>query len=161
MQTDTLLAPLFLGGGDSLSWIFQIVFYLLFIVFVLYGQRIQMIVMLREIEGYLRRLKYIRDEGRKIGIKTIKEIGKPEADPTERVDQFLEYVTIAPQSMDPAGIVWKLEHILDVREDRFKDDVKEVQTGYECGIGIENFNDIKVGDVLECYYLEEIRPEME
>ena len=29
------------------------------------------------------------------------------------------------------------------------------------GIGIENFNDIKVGDVLECYYLEEIRPEIE
>ena len=41
---------------------------------------------------------------------------------------------------------------------RFKDDVKEVQAGYECGIGIENFNDIKVGDVIECYYLEEIRP---
>ncbi|MBE9545693.1 MAG: translation initiation factor IF-2 [Proteobacteria bacterium] len=44
---------------------------------------------------------------------------------------------------------------------RFKDDAKEVQAGYECGIGVENFNDIKVGDVLECYYLEEIRPEIE
>jgi translation initiation factor IF-2 len=44
---------------------------------------------------------------------------------------------------------------------RFKDDVKEVQAGYECGIGVENFNDIKVGDVLECYYLEEIKPQME
>jgi translation initiation factor IF-2 len=44
---------------------------------------------------------------------------------------------------------------------RFKDDVKEVQSGYECGIGIENFNDIKAGDVLECYYLEEIKPEIE
>jgi len=44
---------------------------------------------------------------------------------------------------------------------RFKDDVKEVQAGYECGIGIENFNDIKVGDAIECYYLEEIRPEIE
>ena len=44
---------------------------------------------------------------------------------------------------------------------RFKDDVKEVQAGYECGIGIENFNDIKVGDVIECFYLEEIRPEIE
>jgi translation initiation factor IF-2 len=43
---------------------------------------------------------------------------------------------------------------------RFKDDVKEVHSGYECGIGIENFNDIKVGDVIECYYLEEIRPEV-
>jgi translation initiation factor IF-2 len=44
---------------------------------------------------------------------------------------------------------------------RFKDDVKEVQAGYECGIGIENYNDIKIGDVLECYYLEEIKPELE
>ncbi len=43
---------------------------------------------------------------------------------------------------------------------RFKDDVKEVQSGYECGIGVEKFNDIKVGDVLESYYLEEIRPEI-
>ncbi|WP_028316164.1 translation initiation factor IF-2 [Desulfatibacillum aliphaticivorans] len=41
---------------------------------------------------------------------------------------------------------------------RFKDDVKEVATGYECGMGIENFNDIKIGDVLELYYLEEIKP---
>ena len=39
---------------------------------------------------------------------------------------------------------------------RFKDDVKEVRDGFECGIGILNFNDIKVGDVIECYTVEEI-----
>jgi translation initiation factor IF-2 len=39
---------------------------------------------------------------------------------------------------------------------RFKDDVNEVKEGYECGIGIENFNDIKVGDVFECYRTEEV-----
>ena len=44
---------------------------------------------------------------------------------------------------------------------RFKDDAKEVQSGYECGIGIENYNDIKVGDIVECYYLEEIKPELD
>jgi translation initiation factor IF-2 len=44
---------------------------------------------------------------------------------------------------------------------RYKDDVKEVQNGYECGIGLENYNDIKVGDVIENYYMEEIRPEMD
>lgn len=44
---------------------------------------------------------------------------------------------------------------------RFKDDVKEVQSGYECGIGIENYNDIKPGDTIECYYLEEIKPKLE
>ncbi len=39
---------------------------------------------------------------------------------------------------------------------RFKDDAKEVASGYECGIGIENFNDIKVGDVIEAFIMEEI-----
>jgi translation initiation factor IF-2 len=39
---------------------------------------------------------------------------------------------------------------------RFKEDVREVQTGYECGIMIENFNDIKVGDVLENFVIEKI-----
>jgi len=44
---------------------------------------------------------------------------------------------------------------------RFKDDVKEVQSEYECGIGIENYNDVKVDDVIECYRTEEIKPVVE
>ena len=40
---------------------------------------------------------------------------------------------------------------------RFKDDVKEVSTGYDCGLNIENFNDIKVGDVIEAYEIVEIK----
>ncbi|RLB19413.1 MAG: translation initiation factor IF-2, partial [Deltaproteobacteria bacterium] len=43
---------------------------------------------------------------------------------------------------------------------RFKDDVKEVQAGYECGIGIENFQDIKPGDVFEIYRVEEMEAEL-
>jgi translation initiation factor IF-2 len=39
---------------------------------------------------------------------------------------------------------------------RFKDDVREVKEGYECGIGIENFNDLKVGDIIELYRTEEV-----
>lgn len=39
---------------------------------------------------------------------------------------------------------------------RFKDDAREVASGYECGIGLEKFNDIKVGDILEAFYMEEI-----
>ncbi|HEX5071678.1 MAG TPA: translation initiation factor IF-2 [Gemmatimonadaceae bacterium] len=39
---------------------------------------------------------------------------------------------------------------------RFKDDVREVKEGYECGIAVENFNDVKVGDVIECYRTEEV-----
>jgi translation initiation factor IF-2 len=39
---------------------------------------------------------------------------------------------------------------------RFKDDVREVRDGFECGIGIENFNDVKTGDLIEAYRVEEI-----
>ena len=40
---------------------------------------------------------------------------------------------------------------------RFKDDAKEVREGLECGIGIENFNDVKVGDVIEAFRTEEVK----
>jgi len=43
---------------------------------------------------------------------------------------------------------------------RFKEDVREVQAGYECGIGLENFNDIKVGDIIECYTTEQVEREL-
>jgi len=43
---------------------------------------------------------------------------------------------------------------------RFKDDVKTVQAGYECGLGIENFNDVKVGDIIEAYVMEETAAEL-
>jgi len=44
---------------------------------------------------------------------------------------------------------------------RFKDDVKQVVQGYECGIGIEKFNDIKTGDIFECYDIEERKATLE
>ncbi len=40
---------------------------------------------------------------------------------------------------------------------RFKDDVKEVANGYECGISLENYNDIKVGDVIEAFEMEAVK----
>ena len=39
---------------------------------------------------------------------------------------------------------------------RFKEDVPEVQQGFECGISIANFNDVKVGDIIEAFKLEEL-----
>ena len=51
------------------------------------------------------------------------------------------------------GVIKRETQISSLR--RFKDDVKEVEQGFECGIGLEKFNDIKVGDVIECYEVEE------
>ena len=121
LQNNISQGPL---GDTSISWILNVLFYVIFVVFIFYGQRIQTYIMIREVESSLYKLKYMKEEGRKIAIETIKEIGKPQTDPTSRVDRFVEYFTIAPQSLDPAGIVWKLEHILDIRDARFKDEVK-------------------------------------
>ena len=53
------------------------------------------------------------------------------------------------------GIVIAEDKIASLR--RFKDDVKEVADGYDCGIGLEKFNDIKEGDILEAFIMEEYR----
>ncbi len=53
------------------------------------------------------------------------------------------------------GIVITEDEIASLR--RFKDDVKEVMAGFECGIGLTKFNDIKEGDIFECFMIEEYR----
>ncbi len=53
------------------------------------------------------------------------------------------------------GIVIAEDQISSLK--RFKDDQKEVNKGYECGIGLEKFNDIKEGDIFESFILEEYR----
>ncbi|MEM2859960.1 MAG: DUF1512 domain-containing protein [Candidatus Bathyarchaeia archaeon] len=111
---------------DVMGWIFQLIWILAFIVIWIYGQRIQTTLMLREIEGSLVRLKAMRDRGRQMVISAIKEIGKPNEDPTARVDRLLEHVDIEPVSLDPTGIIRRLEHIIDVRDFRLKDEVRQM-----------------------------------
>jgi len=109
---------------DLLGFLVQIG-WLAFIVFsIFYGQRLQMWTMLREVGSSLARFKSMKDEGRRLALSAIKELGKPKIDPNARLDQFLESQVFAPVDMDPQGIVWKLEHVLDVRDVRFKDEVK-------------------------------------
>ena len=81
-----VLPNFFGGGGDTISQVISMLFYVVFIVFIFYGQRIQMYVMIREVEGSLFKLKYIKEEGRKITIETIKEIGKPQTTNTTKTN---------------------------------------------------------------------------
>ena len=77
-------------------------------------------------------------------------------------------VGVIAGSMILDGKVTRQSHIRIVRDGvviytgragslkRFKDDAKEVLQGFECGISVENYNDIKIGDVLEAFIIEEI-----
>ncbi|MEM1544042.1 MAG: DUF1512 domain-containing protein [Candidatus Bathyarchaeia archaeon] len=128
MFTETLLVSIQQPSAsqDYMGWIFQVIWILAFIIVWIYGQRIQTTLMLKEIEGSLSKLKAMRDRSRQITISAIKEIGKPNEDPTARIDRLLEHVDIEPVSLDPTGIIRRLEHIIDVREFRFKDEVRQM-----------------------------------
>jgi hypothetical protein len=114
----------FIPGSDSISQVLSLVMFVFFAGFIFYGQKLQMHIMIREVENSLHKLRITKDEGRKIAIDTLNEIGKPTSDPSARVDRYLDYFTIGPQGMDPQGIVYKLDHILDVRDDRLKEEVR-------------------------------------
>ena len=56
------------------------------------------------------------------------------------------------------GTAWSLDRVFEISSlRRFKDDVKEVAAGYECGVGLAKYNDIHEGDIFEAYILEEYR----
>jgi hypothetical protein len=66
----------------------------------------------------------MKDDARHKVIVAIKETGDPKSDPTPRIDQLIEYFTTMPISLDPAGVVPKIDHIINVRHQRFKGEVK-------------------------------------
>ena len=113
-----------LQNQSDIGMILQTLFSLSFIIYLFYAQRIQAMSMLRQVEGTLRKVKEIRDEGRRISVETVKEVGKPEGDPSSDVDRFMEHFLIPPVSLDPAGIIGKLGQLLNVRENTFKAEVR-------------------------------------
>ena len=122
------VGQLFQNQSD-IGMILQTLFSLSFIIYLFYAQRIQAMSMLRQVEGTLRKVKNIRDEGRNVSIETVKEVGKAENDPTPEVDRFMEHFMIPPVDLDPAGIVGKFGQLLNVRENTFEAEVKAMAPG--------------------------------
>jgi len=114
------------GPSGDLNTVVSMLMYLSFILFMFFGQKIQVRLMLLEVDGVVKRLEFMRNEVKLLSLKTLKEIGKPKEDPLPELNVMLEQFLISPEGMDPAGIVWKLDHLLDVREMKFKDDVKRI-----------------------------------
>jgi len=112
--------------GDPLGLIVSLLFYMSFISFMFFGQKIQLRIVLWEVSRTLVRLELMRSEARHLALKRIEKVGKPKEDPTHELDTLLEHFMITPVDLDPRGIVWKLDHLLDVRDAKFKDDVKRI-----------------------------------
>jgi hypothetical protein len=104
----------------NLAWFGSIV------VFFIYGQRLQMYLIANDLSRALSRLKIMSDRSRKEAIDYFTNSGKATGDLTQKIDEFLDYVTIMPVDMDPNGIVGKLQHITNTRDDRVRAEVSAI-----------------------------------
>jgi hypothetical protein len=119
------LAPT--GGGNSIlsNLINLVIFGMIFASF-FFGQQIQSRIAILQLDGAVRKLEFIKSDAKALALRTIKEIGKPKDDPSSALSGLLEQFFISPVDMDPAGVVGKLDHLLDVRDLKFKADVRKL-----------------------------------
>ncbi|MDW8063077.1 MAG: DUF1512 domain-containing protein [Candidatus Caldarchaeum sp.] len=117
------------GTDNMLSFLLSLIWIAFLMIFFLYpsfGQRMQLSYMLRDLEKKLSKLKAIKDEIHKTTVDTIKRVGRPEKDPTPEIDRLSEFFIIQPESMDPYGLVYKLEHILETGERTYENEVAKI-----------------------------------
>jgi hypothetical protein len=110
-------------GSDTTSLLYWGFFVALLVFQMLYATRIQVYFALNDIGRGLTKLKVMKDKARKEAIEYIQNVGKASGDPTQRVDQFLDYVTIMPVDMDPQGIMGKIDHVVTTSNDRVRAEV--------------------------------------
>jgi hypothetical protein len=113
-------------GSSNINNLVNILFFASFFAFMFFGQQIQSRIALMQIDGAVRKLENMRNDAKGLTLKMLREIGKPKDDPTPGLNSLLEQFLIEPVSMDPAGVVQKFDHLLDVREARFKSDVARI-----------------------------------
>ncbi len=124
-----LLNPATGTGENLLSFILSLIWIAFLMVFFLYpsfGQRMQLGYMLRDLERKLQKLKSIRDEIQSITVDTVKREGPPESDFSKDIERLSEFFIIQPESMDPYGLVYKLEHILETGESVYESEVAKL-----------------------------------
>lgn len=112
--------------GNQVNNLLNILFVVSFLAFMVFGQQIQSRIALMQIDGAVKKLEYMRNDAKTLTVKILKEIGKPKDDPVPRLNSLLEQFLISPVDMDPAGIITKFDHLLDVREAKFKSDVARI-----------------------------------
>ena len=145
------LNPLFPTGNDPNSWWMYLIWILPTFIIMMYFQRIQMWMVSRDVARSVTKLKVMREQGRKEALEYAKSIS-PNVDQTERVDRFLEYFTIMPVDMDPSGIMKKLQHIMRIRDDRVKAEVKAMAPNMDVISASKMENILEAATILHLIY---------
>ncbi|MDH4212509.1 MAG: DUF1512 domain-containing protein [Candidatus Thorarchaeota archaeon] len=141
-----------LGGTNEYSWIINIAFFAFIMLFSLYGAKFQMWQWLKQIEMGLSEMKRMFVESRQTAIDTFKDYGKSEEDIAKDLDRWMDYFTIMPVDLDPAGILKRLDHLLDERRDRFQEFVADLAPESNVSINQNLENTLEVTQVLGLIY---------
>jgi hypothetical protein len=136
----------------DLNVILQTLYSFAFIIYLFYAQKIQTLQMLRQIEVTLRKVKHLKEEARNQTLKTLVEIGKPTGDIAPRVDRFIDFFSIGLESMDPAGIVDKMDHLLKTNKHIYEAEVKTLAPNATPTERNNLENLIEVSQALNIYY---------
>ena len=111
--------------GDNIwAIVYNFIFLMIIMIFSVYAQKVQSYFWLRAIGNAVTKLQNKTIKARDLLVERIKEVGKPKTDPKPAINSFLEFFTVTPVSLDPAGIINRFEHILDIRKKRWEDQVK-------------------------------------
>ncbi len=126
-----LLGGLFGPGSSDFnnSPLAYILWFAPIIVLMIYGQKFQAWMILGDVSKSLTRLKTMKETARREVIDYIKTSIRPPADPSERIDKFLEYFAIMPVDLDPQGIIRKLDHMMRTKDERIRSEIKRMAEG--------------------------------
>jgi hypothetical protein len=111
------------GGTDFTSSLISVFWIGFILITFFYQTRLQSYLALNDISRGLNKLKVMKDKARKEAIDYLVNVGKAPNDPSQRVDQFLDYVTIMPVDIDPAGLVGKIDHVVTTNNERVRTEV--------------------------------------
>jgi hypothetical protein len=112
-----------------ISTILNLVYMGVFVFFMFFSQKIQALLMTRQVSRALTKLKIMRDKAKQAISTAIIDVGKPAGDPKPRLERLLQFFTIPPEGMDPAGVVQRLEHLFDTADTRIRDEIKAIAPG--------------------------------
>jgi hypothetical protein len=112
--------------GNEWSWIINLLFIVFFFVMYMYGSRIQVYVWTRQIETAVKQLESFSTQGKQIAYRALKDLSAKEEDIKTTVEDFMEFFIIEPVNIDPAGVLSRLEHLLDVRTHRYEKEISRI-----------------------------------
>ncbi|MDA4129020.1 MAG: DUF1512 domain-containing protein [Thaumarchaeota archaeon] len=113
-------------SGIDFSTLLSLASYMLFFVFIVYGQRIQYYITANSVGKGVNRLNLIRQKAREETISYFSKIVSAGKGVSERIDEFLDYVTIMPVDIDPKGLVQKIGHVANTSDERLRGEVKNL-----------------------------------